>query len=89
MKIGKENVKRYSVYRFYDKDGIADEYVITFLKALKNVSSCLQVVVCGRIGHGDLERLEAVSDQEVSAGRYDCAVSQNREKCWLGKTENL
>lgn len=65
MKIGKENVKRYSVYRFYDKDGIADEYVITFLKALKNVSSCLQVVVCGRIGHGDLERLEAVSDQVV------------------------
>ena len=35
MKIEKENVKRYAVYTFHDKDGIVDECVITFLKELK------------------------------------------------------
>ena len=39
--------KRFSMYCFYDKNGIVGEYVFYYLKALKEVSEFIYVVVNG------------------------------------------
>lgn len=44
MILGKKEVRRYGVYVFYDKNGIADEYNDVFLKGLKEEVSHLLLI---------------------------------------------
>lgn len=92
MKIEKENVKRYAVYTFHDKDGIVDECVITFLKELKKVSEYLQVVVCEKILSDDMGRLEAVADKVVhqeDTGASGDRYTRNVEKALYSQFDEI
>lgn len=57
-----DNIKRYAVYVFYDKNGKADRYCDVFLKGLKKEVEFLQVIVNGEIDDSSYNRLEAIAD---------------------------
>lgn len=63
MKLDEQNVKRYAVYVFYDKNGIVDEYNDVFLKGLKEVVSHLLIVCNGHMNSEGRKRLEAIADE--------------------------
>ena len=55
--------KRFSMYCFYDKDGIVGEYVFYYLKALKEVSEFLYVIVNGCINENDRTKLLTIANR--------------------------
>ncbi len=55
--------KRISMYCFYDKNGIVGEYVFYYLKALKEVSEFLYVIVNGCINENDHAKLLAIANR--------------------------
>ena len=55
--------KRFSMYCFYDKNGIVGEYVFYYLKALKEVSEFLYVIVNGCINENDHAKLLAIANR--------------------------
>lgn len=63
MIIRKDNVKRYGIYVFFDKDGIVDEYNDFFLKGLKDVVSHLLVICNGEVSQDGRNRLEHIADE--------------------------
>ena len=65
MKLEKQDVKRYAVYVFYDKNGIVDEYNDVFLKGLKKVATHLLVICNGEMCEEGRKRLEAIADEVI------------------------
>lgn len=63
MKLEKQDIKRYAVYVFYDKDGIVDEYNDVFLHGLKEVTSHLLVICNGSVNPEGRKRLEHIADE--------------------------
>lgn len=57
--------KRYGVYVFYDKDGIADEYNFYFLEELKKQVSYLLVICNGDISKEGKERFNEIADEVI------------------------
>ena len=55
--------KRFSMYCFYDKNGIVGEYVFYYLKALKEVSEFLYVIVNGYVNENDHAKLLAIANR--------------------------
>ena len=55
--------KRFSMYCFYDKAGIVGEYVFYYLKALKEVSEFLYVIVNGCINENDRTKLLTIANR--------------------------
>ena len=51
------------MYCFYDKDGIVGEYVFYYLKALKEVSEFLYVIVNGCINENDRTKLLTIANR--------------------------
>ncbi len=64
-KVGEEILmkKRASVFAFYDKDGIVDDYVIVLLQAVKKHIEFQVVVVNGDVDKASLNKLNAVADK--------------------------
>lgn len=56
-------VSRCAIFLFYDKDGIVDEYIVHFLKALKNNVDNILVVSNGEIEKLSKIKLEKVADE--------------------------
>ena len=63
MVLNKKEIKRYGVYIFYDKNGIADEYNDVFLRGLKEEVSHLLLICNGQIRKEDRQRLEQIADE--------------------------
>ncbi len=59
------NVKRLGIYFFYDEDGIVDEYVIYYLKALREVCSEICVVVNGNLTEESKQIVRPVCDKLI------------------------
>ena len=51
------------MYCFYDKNGIVGEYVFYYLKALKEVSEFIYVVVNGCINENDRAKLLTIANR--------------------------
>ena len=49
-----DNIKRYAVYVFYDKQGKADRYCDVFLKGIRSEVDFLQIIVNGDIDEDSL-----------------------------------
>lgn len=58
----KGDIKRAAIYVFYDKDGIVDDYVPTFLTELKKYTTYLLVVVNGTVNEIGKKKLLSVCD---------------------------
>ena len=56
-------MKRLCIYFFYDKDGIADDYVPFYLKAMREFFSEICVVVNGNLTEESNEKLKTVCDK--------------------------
>lgn len=56
-------MKRFSVYCFYDKDSIAGQYVFYYLNALKEISDYLFVVINGDIDETYKTGLQSIADR--------------------------
>ena len=56
------NIKRYAVYVFYDKNGKADRYCDFFLQSLKKEVDFLQIIVNGEIDSSSYAKFEIVAD---------------------------
>ena len=74
--------KRFAVYCFYDKDGIVDDYVIYFLKALRKTVSKICCVVNGKLTESGRQALKSCSDELIErenvsfdAGAYALVVN--------------
>lgn len=65
MKLEKQDINRYAVYVFYDKNGIVDEYNDVFLKGLKQVVSHLLVICNGQMRPEGKQRIEAIADEVI------------------------
>lgn len=65
MRLEKQDVKRYAIYVFYDKNGIVDEYNDVFLKGLKQVVSHLLVICNGDMCEEGRKRLETIADEVI------------------------
>ena len=63
-------MKRFSIYCFYDRDGIVGEYVCHYLRALKKVSDYIYVVVNGSITAGGRQKLLSVADRVDQRENY-------------------
>ena len=57
-----DNIKRYAVYVFYDKQGKADRYCDVFLKGIRSEVDFLQIIVNGDIDEDSLERFNSIAD---------------------------
>lgn len=55
--------KRLALYCFYDRDGIVDDYVLYFLRALRKTASKICVVVNGSLSESGRKALGAASDE--------------------------
>lgn len=58
-------MKRLCIYFFYDKDGIVDEYVRFYLKAMREFCSDICVVVNGKLTKKSEKLLASVSDKLI------------------------
>lgn len=74
-------MNRLVLFSFYDKEGIADEYVYYLLKELQTIASKIVVIINGNINPLDREKLEAYSTQVLQrenegydAGAYKDAL---------------
>lgn len=56
-------MRRLAVYAFHDSNGIVDEYVLFFLRGLRNVSDTIRVVSAGELNEESRKALAAVSDE--------------------------
>lgn len=56
---------RIAIYFFYDKDGVVDNYVYTFLDGLKKVTSKIVVVVNGSIQTSARTRIKSIADELI------------------------
>lgn len=79
MILGKKEVRRYGVYVFYDKNGIADEYNDVFLKGLKEEVSHLLLICNGTIREEDRERLGKIADEVMVRKNIGYDVTAYRE----------
>ena len=61
MIIDEKKVKRLIAYFIYDKQGIVDDYIIYMLRALKEHSSEIAVVVNGKLTSESREKLNQVT----------------------------
>ena len=57
-----DNIKRYAVYVFYDKQGKADRYCDVFLKGIRSEVDFLQIIVNGDIDEDSLGRFNSIAD---------------------------
>lgn len=76
--------KRYGVFVFYDKDGIADEYNFYFLKELKKELSHLMVICNGEITPEGRAEFEKIADDVMvrpNEGYDITAYKIGIEKC--------
>ena len=55
--------KRLAIYCFYDKDGIVDDYVVFFLRALRKTVSRICCVVNGRLTENGRKALLSCTDE--------------------------
>lgn len=63
MLVQAEKARRYAVYVFYDRDGIADEYNFYFLSELKKEVEHLLVICNGGVTEEGKRRFEAIADE--------------------------
>jgi len=56
---------RIAIYFFYDKDGVVDNYVYTFLEGLRKVTSKIVVVVNGSIQTSARTRIKSIADELI------------------------
>ena len=54
-------MKRLGIFVFYDKDGIADEYVFYLINSIKDVVDELIIVINGTIADDALDRMKSIS----------------------------
>lgn len=84
MIIKSQSPKRYGVYVFYDKDGVADEYNFYFLKELKKELTHLMVICNGEITPEGRKRFEELADEFMirpNEGYDITAYRIGMEKC--------
>ena len=55
--------KRLALYCFYDRDGIVDDYVLYFLRALRKTASKICCVVNGSLSESGRKALESAADE--------------------------
>lgn len=74
-------MNRLVLFSFYDKDGIADEYVYYLLRELQTIANEIVVIINGDITSNDRERLKEYSNQIIQrrnegydAGAYKDAI---------------
>lgn len=65
MILNEKSPKRYGVYVFYDKDGIADEYNYYFIKELKKEVSHVLVICNGDLNEEGRAGFQAVADELI------------------------
>ena len=63
-------MKRFSVYCFYDKDGIVGQYVFYYLNALKEISDYLFVVINGHIDESYKTKLQSLANRVAVRENY-------------------
>lgn len=63
MILNQEKPKRYGVFVFYDKDGIADEYNFYFVKELKKEVDKLFVICNGGVSEEGKSKFEEIADE--------------------------
>lgn len=79
MVLEQKEIRRYGVYVFYDRDGIADGYNDVFLKGLKEEVSHLLVICNGKIQKDDRKRLEKIADEVLIRENKGYDVTAYRE----------
>ena len=57
--------KRMAVYCFYDRDGIVDDYVVFFLRALRKTASKISCLVKGVLSESGRKALEGCTDEII------------------------
>ncbi len=74
-------MRRLAIMSVYDNEGILDQYVFEFIKALREVADERIVVVNGKIRHTDLHSLESIVEKVIvrsnvgfDAGAYKTAM---------------
>lgn len=65
MKIQSGEPKRLAIFAFYDREGIADEYVFYYLKCLKKCISKLLVICNGEVTQASEARLRECADEFI------------------------
>lgn len=73
------DVKRYAIYVFYDKDGVVDRYNDVFLKELKKEVSHLLVICNGNVQEEGLRRLEEIADEVMCRENIGYDVTAYKE----------
>ena len=63
-------MKRAAVFAHYDKDNIIDDYVVYYLKALKQICKNVIFVSCGELQIEEKEKLNGIADY-IIAERHD------------------
>lgn len=59
-------MKRAAIFAHYDKDAIIDDYVIFYLKALKEVCSKIIFVSCGTLLNAERLKLDGIADYIIA-----------------------
>ena len=79
MRIEKQKVKRYGIYVFYDRNGIADEYNDVFLSGLKDVVTDLLVICNGSVNEEGMRRFRAIADEVIQRKNVGYDVTAYKE----------
>ena len=59
-------MKRAAVFAHYDKDRIIDDYVIYYLKALKEIFDTIVFVSCQELDEGEKSKLDGIADYVIA-----------------------
>lgn len=79
MKLDRKQAKRCGIFLFFDKDGIADEYVIEMLRDLQKNVEFLLVVCNGFVEHESRRKLRSVSSEVIARANVGFDVAGYRE----------
>lgn len=80
-------MKRTVVFAHYDKDNIVDDYVIYYLKALKEICSCIIFVSCNPIKNKDC--LEGIADYIIDDKHNEYDFGSYKRGFFYLKENNL
>ncbi|MEE3419707.1 MAG: rhamnan synthesis F family protein [Lachnospiraceae bacterium] len=89
MVIDNTTAKRYAVYVFYDKDGIADEYNFYLLKELRKSVSFIEVMVNGKITDESLKKFEEIAEEVLIRPNEGLDITAYKEGLFRYGEENL
>ena len=78
-------MKRAAVFAHYDKDKIIDDYVIYYLKALKEIFDTIVFVSCNELEEGEKSKLDGIADYVITENHNEYVG----ECDFWGMTRNL